>query len=99
MEFKLVGTTSNRDAVGAKIRLRTSRGWQMRVVTAGSAYLSQQSLIQHFGLGSEDRASEVAITWPSGATTQIGELEGSHRYTITENSASPINCADPACPQ
>jgi hypothetical protein len=99
MEFKLVGTTSNRDAVGAKIRLRTSRGWQTRVVTAGSAYLSQQSLTQHFGLGSENRALEVAITWPSGATTQIGELEGSHRYTITENSASPITCADLACPR
>src|SRR5262245_37600744 len=37
MEFKLVGAVSNRDAVGAKIRLRTSRGWQTRVVTAGSA--------------------------------------------------------------
>jgi ASPIC and UnbV/FG-GAP-like repeat len=99
MEFKLVGTVSNRDAVGAKIRLRTARGWQTRVVTAGSAYLSQQSLIQHFGLGPEDRAMEVAITWPSGATTQIGELEGSHRYTITESSLSPITCADPACPK
>ncbi len=66
---------------------------------AGSAYLSQQSLIQHFGLGPEDRALEVAITWPSGATTQIGELEGSDRYTITENSLSPITCADPACPK
>jgi hypothetical protein len=99
IEFKLVGTVSNRDAVGTKIRLRTARGWQTRVVTAGSAYLSQQSLTQHFGLGSEDRALEVAITWPSGATTRIGELDGGHRFTITENSPSPITCADPACPK
>ncbi len=47
MEFKLVGTISNRDAVGARIRLRTVNGWQTRVVNAGSAYLSEQSLIQH----------------------------------------------------
>ena len=99
MEFKLVGTVSNRDAVGAKIRLHTAHGWQTRVVTAGSAYLSQQSLIQHFGLGPEDRALEVAITWPSGATSQIGDLEGNHRYTITESALSPITCTDPACPK
>jgi hypothetical protein len=97
MEFKLVGTVSNRDAVGAKIRLRTSRGWQTRIVTAGSAYLSQQSLIQHFGLGAENRALEVAITWPSGATSHFGELEGSHRFTVTENST--IVCTDSACPK
>ncbi len=98
MELKLVGEISNRDAVGAKIRLRTSQGWQTRVVTAGSAYLSQQSLIQHFGLGPENRALEVEITWPSGATTHLGELEGSRRFTVTENSSSPIGCVGPTCP-
>jgi enediyne biosynthesis protein E4 len=98
MELKLVGETSNRDAVGAKIRLRTSRGWQTRVVTAGSAYLSEQSLIQHFGLGPDDRAMEIDVTWPSRATTHFGELAGNHRYTITENSPSPILCTRPACP-
>jgi len=97
VEFKLVGTVSNRDAVGAKIRLRTSSGWQTRVVTAGSGYLSEQSLIQHFGLGRDKTALEVLITWPSGATTHIGELDGTHRFTITENSMKPISCADPAC--
>jgi hypothetical protein len=99
IELELVGTASNRDAVGAKVRLLTSRGWQTRVVTAGSAYLSQQSLIQHFGLGPENRALEVEITWPSGATTHFDELEGSRRFTVTENSPSPIACADPACPK
>jgi hypothetical protein len=90
LELKLVGTISNRDAVGAKIRLRTSRGWQTRVVTAGSAYLSQQSLIQHFGLGPENRALDVDVMWPSGASTHVRDLEGGHRYTITENSPSPV---------
>jgi hypothetical protein len=99
VEFKLVGTVSNRDAVGAKIRLRTGRGWQTRVVGAGSAYLSQQSSIQHFGLGGEDLIRELMITWPSGATTQFDDLEGGHRFTITENSLRPITCADPACPE
>lgn len=99
MEFKLVGTVSNRDAVGAKIRLLTAAGWQTRVVSAGSAYLSAQSSIQHFGLGAEDHAREVKIWWPSGATTDIADLEGGHRFTIAENSLTPIACADPACPR
>jgi ASPIC/UnbV protein/VCBS repeat protein len=99
VEFKLVGTQSNRDAVGAKIRLRTSTGWQTRVVNAGSAYLSSQSLVQHFGLGHDERIAEISISWPSGATTHFDDLEGGHRFTITENSLSPITCADPACPE
>jgi len=98
VEFKLVGTVSNRDAVGAKIRLRTGRGWQTRVVGAGSAYLSQQSSIQHFGLAEENLIRELEITWPSGAATRFDDLEGGHRFTITENSLTPITCADPACP-
>jgi hypothetical protein len=99
MDFKLVGTISNRDAVGAKIRLRTRDGWQTRVVSAGSAHSSAQSLIQHFGLGADDRARELVIWWPSGATTRLVDLEGGHRFTVTENSKTPITCADPACEQ
>jgi enediyne biosynthesis protein E4 len=99
VEFKLVGTVSNRDAVGAKIRLRTDHGWQTRVVGAGSAYLSQQSAIQHFGLGGVSLIHEVEITWPSGATTRFADLQGGHRFTITENSPRPITCADPSCPK
>jgi hypothetical protein len=99
VEFKLVGTVSNRDAVGAKIRLRTSHGWQTRVVGAGSAYLSQQSPIQHFGLGEENLIRQLEISWPSGATTRFADLEGGHRFTVTENAPKPITCADPACPE
>jgi hypothetical protein len=99
IELKLVGAVSNRDAVGAKVRLLTSRGWQTRVVSAGSAYLSAQTLVQHFGLGAENRALEIEVTWPSGAATHVGELEGGHRFTITENSPSPVRCTGPACPQ
>jgi len=99
VDLKLVGTQSNRDAVGAKIRLRTRQGWQTRVVSAGSAYLSGQSFFQHFGLGAERNALELAITWPSGATTHIDELDGDHLYLVTEASLSPLVCADATCPE
>jgi hypothetical protein len=99
LELKLVGTQSNRDAIGAKIRLRTRQGWQTRVVNAGSGYLSQQSTFQHFGLGSEHNAAEVSITWPSGATTHLDELDGDHLYLVTEASLTPLACADVTCPE
>ena len=84
LQLKLVGTRSNRDAVGARITLRTVHGWQTRSVSAGSAYLSAQSLVQHFGLGGETRASEVRIVWPSGAETGLHELVADRRYVVVE---------------
>jgi hypothetical protein len=97
VEFHLVGTVSNRDAVGAKMRLRTSRGWQTRVVGAGSAYLSQQSSILHFGLAEESEIRELEITWPSGATARFHDLESGRRFTITEGSPTPLACAGSPC--
>jgi hypothetical protein len=90
LALRLVGTRSNRDAVGARIRLRTARGWQTRVVSAGSGYLSGHSLVQHFGLGTEPGAAEVEIAWPSGATTRLGPLEAGRRYTVVEGVAGAV---------
>jgi hypothetical protein len=87
IELKLVGERSNRDAVGARVRLRTSRGWQTRWVSAGSGYLSGQSLVQHFGLGDEPEAQAVEVSWPSGGRTLLGPLAAGRRYVVTEGSA------------
>src|SRR5262249_4842304 len=51
LQVKLVGVRSNRDAVGARLQITTIGGKQSRTVTTGSAYLSNSSLVQHFGLG------------------------------------------------
>ena len=85
IQLVLVGTRSNRDAVGARVRLRTGQRWQTREVHAGSAYLSQQSLVQHFGLGGARRADEVEIAWPSGAQTALGPLDGDRRWRVVED--------------
>ncbi len=85
LQLVLVGTRSNRDAVGARVRLRTGQHWQTREVHAGSAYLSQQSLVQHFGLGDARRADEVQIAWPSGARSTLGPLDGDRRWRVVED--------------
>ena len=98
LELKLVGTRSNRDAVGA--------GSACAPATAGRRARSQpapptcrsRARPALRRLAEENLIRELEITWPSGATTRFDDLEGGHRFTITENSLTPITCADPACP-
>jgi len=86
----LVGVRSNRDAIGARVRLRTARRWQTREVHAGSGYLSGQSLVQHFGLGDADGADEVRIDWPSGTTTVLHDLPADRVHVVVEGAAAPV---------
>jgi hypothetical protein len=82
--FELEGTRSNRDAVGARIRVRSGARWQTRVVTAGSGFLSGSSLRQHFGLGSATRVDEVVIDWPSGERSELRDLEADRLHRVSE---------------
>src|SRR5262245_41239626 len=84
IEVKLVGVRSNRDAVGAQLRLHTAVGVETRAVTAGSAYLSGSSLVQHFGLGGATWAEHLEIDWPSGLHMDLHGLASDRRYTIVE---------------
>lgn len=84
LALKLIGTRSNRDAVGARITLRANGLLQSREVHAGSAYLSGSSLAQHFGLGDEVRAIDVTVRWPSGRTTHIDEMGANRQWMLRE---------------
>ena len=90
IQLRLIGVRSNRDAVGARVRLQTPTRSQTREVSAGSAYLSGQSLVQHFGLGKETMAAEVDIRWPSGLRTSLRDLAADRRYTVVEGSETPF---------
>src|SRR5438552_12641427 len=87
IEVKLIGVRSNRDAVGARVRLRTAQGVQTREVHAGSAYLSGQSLVQHFGLGEQSGPAELEIVWPSGARMALPALAANRRHVVVEDVA------------
>jgi hypothetical protein len=71
LRFQLQGTKSNRDAIGAVVRLTTPDGTQSRMVKTGSSYLSQSELAVTFGLGRRDKADRVIIEWPSGQTQEF----------------------------
>lgn len=66
IELKLVGTKSNRDAIGARITLRAGGREWIREVDGGNGYSGQSSTRVHFGLGSVEKIDEMEIRWPSG---------------------------------
>lgn len=67
VELELVGRRSNRDAVGAEVRLTAGGKTMVRVVEAGSGYAAQSSHVLHFGLADASAIEELRVRWPSGA--------------------------------
>src|SRR6202007_1625983 len=84
LRFHLTGTKSNRDAIGATIRVFAGGVTQTRVIKGGSSYLSQSELPATFGLGKRDRLENVVIDWPSGRTEEYKNLTVGRAYECTE---------------
>jgi len=84
--FRLQGTKSNRDAVGAIVTIETNSGRQMHSVQAGSGFLSQHSKDLFFGLGDAKGTVRASIRWPSGFVQELSELPINHRVWVTEGS-------------
>jgi hypothetical protein len=85
IRFYLTGTKSNRDAVGAVVRIFYGGEAQMRMVHGGSSYLSQSELPVTFGVGERDRIERLVVEWPSGATQEFKSLVTGKGYQLTEN--------------
>jgi hypothetical protein len=84
IRFALVGTQSNRDAIGANVRIEYQGASQSRMVKSGSSYLSQSELPVTFGLGQHDRISRVVIQWPNGRVEDYKELAAGRTYVCME---------------
>jgi len=84
LELKLIGTRSNRDAVGARVTLRSGGLLQTREVHAGSGYQSGSSLIQHFGLGDATTIDEIHIRWPSGSESTLTDVTPDQLLVVRE---------------
>jgi hypothetical protein len=82
--FKLVGTVSNKMAVGARVTVKAGKLVQFSEVRAGGSYLSQNDPRLHFGLGTEASMSEVEIKWPSGRIEVLRNVPADFIYTVIE---------------
>ena len=80
----LRGTRTNRDAIGARMRVRVGTTWLTRLVRTGSSYLSQSELPLTFGVGAREAADEAIVEWPGGGKESLGRLEAGRTYVITE---------------
>ena len=82
--FHLVGTKSNKAAIGARVTINANGVIQFNEVRSGSSYCSQNDLRLHFGLGASEKMSTVEISWPSGAKETLQGLSADYIYTIVE---------------
>jgi enediyne biosynthesis protein E4 len=85
IRFRLVGTKSNRDAIGATVRIYAQGHQQTRMVRSGSSYLSQSQLPVTFGLGRLEQIERVTIEWPSGKTEEYKQLKAGKTFQVAEN--------------
>ncbi len=84
LEFKLQGTKSNRDGIGARIKVVTKRGAQYSQMHSCAGYASSSAGPVHFGLGPDTAADLVEIHWPSGTVQQLKNVDGDRIMTVKE---------------
>ncbi len=84
LTLKLVGHKSNRDGIGALVKVTTAKGSQWWTVTTASGYLSSSDPRAHFGLGAESSAQSVEIRWPSGIVQELKNVTGDRMVTVDE---------------
>ncbi len=88
LSLNLVGYKSNRDAIGAEVKVTTQHGSQLGIVTTSGSYLSSGDKRLHFGLGSDDVAQTVEIRWPSGIVQKLTNVRGGRTVQIDEPKES-----------
>jgi len=84
LSIRTVGSKSNRDGIGARLKLTIGGKVLLQEVRAGSSYLSQSDLRVHFGMGKAPRAERLEIRWPSGAVEVLQDVEANQILTVTE---------------
>jgi Flp pilus assembly protein TadD/peroxiredoxin len=101
---RLRGTTSNRDAIGARVTVETDRLHKVKVVQSGSGFLSQHSKELLIGLGASERILKLTVSWPSGNTQVFTDVPLNARLRIVEGSEieteafKPRSAATPTSP-
>ena len=87
IQFVLVGTTCERDAIGARVRVETNNGIFTAWITAGDGYLTSEQRLVDLGLGAAAEVRRVEISWPSGSQTVLKGIEVNQRYLLVEGQS------------
>lgn len=84
LRIKLQGTKSNRDGIGAVVRINAGGEKQWQMLRSGSSYLSQSELVLTFGLGQHSKVDSIEVQWPSGQVDRIQSVPGGQTITVRE---------------
>lgn len=91
LSLRLIGRQSNRDAVGAVVRVQTGDGEQVRQLTGGASYASSSDPRLFFGLGKSSRVKKVTVRWPSGTVQNMRDIAANRVLRVHEPAApSPV---------
>jgi hypothetical protein len=88
LTLKLVGTKSNRSAIGARVFCTTGEHQQMEEVRSGGSFYSQNDLRIHFGLGKAARIDKLQVNWPSGQVDRFTDVAADQFVKLVEGSAN-----------
>jgi enediyne biosynthesis protein E4 len=88
LTLKLVGHKSNRDGIGAEVKITTSKGSQFETVTTAGSYLSSSDKRVHFGLGADTAAQTVEIRWPSGIVQTLKNVRADQFLQVDEGQTT-----------
>jgi enediyne biosynthesis protein E4 len=91
LRVKLVGTKSNRDGIGAVVRVTAAGGTQTQMMRSGSSYLSASELALTFGLAQLDEVEKVEIAWPSGQADHLTNIAAGQTVVVTEGKGVTAN--------
>ncbi|MGC2528200.1 MAG: CRTAC1 family protein [Candidatus Acidiferrum sp.] len=91
LRVKLVGTKSDRDGIGAKVRVTSADETQTEMMRSGSSYLSASELVLTFGLGQREKADRVEILWPSGQVDRLTDVAAAQTVVVTEGKGITAN--------
>ena len=91
LRIKLVGTKSNRDGIGAVVRVNAGSDKQWKMVRSGSSYLAQSELVLTFGLGAQIKADNIEIQWPSGQVDKLSNVNAGQTVTVEEGKGIVAN--------
>jgi enediyne biosynthesis protein E4 len=102
VRLRLVGTKSNRSAIGARVVAQAGAVTLRRLVQSGTSYCSQPDTAITLGLAGQPEASRIEIAWPSGGTTRLEHVKAGRMVTICEGvgiiAAAPFRERTPSGP-
>jgi len=84
LRVKLKGTKSNRDGIGAVVRVFSDGEKQWQMLRSGSSYLSQSELVLTFGLGNKSKVDSIDVQWPSGQVDHVAQTAAGQTITVEE---------------